>query len=355
MLQEACAAPVSPTCRAFQPSRYTKPQVDNLTHSAVGLFLSRAGLNRISPHATPLLLLSANGPDCDVVSAAWGSLAYLNYHRHLTHSVLLLPVMVLLPVLLLRFVFRRQVRWGVDLGIAAVGTLSHLALDWTNVYGIRLLLPASSEWFRGDLTSVVDPWIWGVCLLAVLAPLLARLVGSEIGGPRRPAGRGLAIFALAFVLLYNTGRGVLHRRAVEMLEARIYNGSAPLRVAAFPHMFNPFVWRGLVETPEAHYIYRVDVNQNFDPAGGEALLKPEAHTAIGIAGNSPVFRDFLAFSQFPYWRVTPYPEPPGSVEVEARDLRFSTERDAGFVATAVVDSVGRVVDAHFRFGSARPR
>jgi len=65
--------------------------MDNLTHTAVGLFLSRAGLNRLTPSATPILLIAANFPDADVVSAAGGWLTYLHYHRHLTHLVMRAP------------------------------------------------------------------------------------------------------------------------------------------------------------------------------------------------------------------------------------------------------------------------
>ena len=39
--------------------------MDNITHSLTGLMLSRAGLNRISPEATWVLLLAANAPDID--------------------------------------------------------------------------------------------------------------------------------------------------------------------------------------------------------------------------------------------------------------------------------------------------
>ena len=61
--------------------------MDPLTHTATGLLLSRAGLNRWTPLATPILILAANAPDIDVVTAAGGSLNYLHYHRHLTHSL----------------------------------------------------------------------------------------------------------------------------------------------------------------------------------------------------------------------------------------------------------------------------
>ena len=76
--------------------------MDNLTHTAIGLFLSRAGLNRLTPRATPILLLAANAPDLDVVSWFGGSLNYLHYHRHLTHSLAALPLMVILSVAAVR-------------------------------------------------------------------------------------------------------------------------------------------------------------------------------------------------------------------------------------------------------------
>ena len=66
------------------------------------------------------------------------------------------------------------------------------------------------------------------------------------------------------------------------------------------------------------------------------------------------FTDFLQFSQFPYWTVTPVPEPPNSRRVEAMDLRFGTPSAPAFVASAVVDGAGRVVESGFEFGKVRP-
>src|SRR3954462_6785810 len=126
--------------------------MDNLTHTAIGLFLSRAGLRRLSPYATPVILIAANAPDVDIVSATRGSLNYLHYHRHLTHSLIAMPVMAILPVLLVRAVSRKPVHWAGAFLAALVAVATHLLLDFTNVYGIRLLLPFSSEWLRLDLT-----------------------------------------------------------------------------------------------------------------------------------------------------------------------------------------------------------
>jgi len=211
--------------------------MDNLTHSAIGLFLSRAGLNRLTPRATPILLLAANFPDVDIVSAGGGSLGYMHYHRHITHSLAALPVLAILAVAIVRFAGRKPVNWKGALLIAAIGIGSHLLLDWTNIYGIRMLLPFSAEWLRLDTTNVVDLWIWAVCLLGIAGPFLGRLVGSEItsGSTRaRHHGRGFAIFALLFVLFYDLGRGALHARAVASLSSRLYEGSLPERVFAAP-------------------------------------------------------------------------------------------------------------------------
>src|ERR1043165_3307721 len=99
--------------------------MDNLTHTAIGLFLSRAGLNRLTPLATPILLLAANAPDIDILSATGGSLAYLRYHRHLTHSLVALPLMALLPVALVRLVSRKSIRWPGAIVAALIGVASH--------------------------------------------------------------------------------------------------------------------------------------------------------------------------------------------------------------------------------------
>src|SRR5205085_11778937 len=191
--------------------------MDNLTHTAIGLFLSRAGLGRWSPRATPIVLLAANAPDIDVLSAAGGSLNYLHFHRHLTHSLVGMPLMALGAVLLVRLVTRKPVQWLGAFWAAFIAVASHLLLDLTNIYGIRLLLPFSSDWQRLDLTNVIDLWIWAALLVGILGPFLGRLVGAEISSGTvrtRHYGRGFAWFALIFVLLYNCGRGVLHARAV---------------------------------------------------------------------------------------------------------------------------------------------
>ena len=320
--------------------------MDPLTHTAVGLFLSRAGLNRWTPRAAPILLLAANAPDIDGFMGVGGPLDYLHYHRHLTHSLAAMPVMALLPVLFVRVVGRKPVHWVGAYFAALAAVASHLALDLTNSYGIRLLLPFSDRWFRLDLASLIDLCIWAVLLIAVAGPFLSRLVGSEIQSRRirdSRHGRGFAIFALLFLMLYYGGREVLHTRATESLNARLYRDETPRSVAAFPNAVNPMRWRGLVETSDFFALAEIDLNGDFDPSQATYLYKPEADPAIDAARRSHTIREFLRFSQFPYWQVTPVTEPEGGRLVEVFDLRFGDPQSPGFMASALVDSANRVV------------
>ncbi len=331
--------------------------MDNLTHTATGLFLARTGLNRATPGATAILLLAANAPDIDVVSAAGGWVNYLHYHRHFTHSLIAMPLMAVLPVVIVR-AFGQKVRWINALLISLIAVGSHLLLDWTNLYGIRLLLPFSGEWFRLDTTSVVDIWIWAAFLIALAAPALSRLVGSEIKSRderNRSHGRGWAIAALSFLLIYDAGRVALHSRAIGMLDSRTYRGSEPIRSAAFPDPANPLRWRGLVETQRSYAILDVDVTGEIQPDDAEFLNKPALTPAIAAARSSPTFQEFIRFSQFPLWRVRPSPQVEGAEIVDLLDLRFGTPQEPGFIATAHVNAQGHVQSATFQFGRIRPR
>ena len=332
--------------------------MDNFTHTAIGLFLARAGAGKWSPRATAILLVASNAPDIDVVTGAAGPLAYLHYHRGITHALVAMPVLALLSVVLVRLAGRKPLYWPGALAAAMLGVAFHLLLDWTNVYGIRLLLPFSGRWLRLDSTAVVDLWIWAIAAAALVGPFLARMVGSEIasgGAKPRHHGRAAAVFALAAVMVLECGRLILHGRAVAMLEARAYQGDSPTRVAALPNPFNPLRWRGLAETPAFYAVTDLDVTGDFDPTRALILYKPDADPALDAAARTPVFREFLRFNQCPLWRVTPAPALDGGRLVELFDLRFGTPSAPGFQATALVDAQLRVLDATFRFGALRPR
>ncbi len=328
--------------------------MDNLTHTLTGLALSRAGLHRACPRAAFLMMLAANAPDIDAVSALSGSITYLQYHRHITHSIAALPLVALLPVVLMRLFSRGPFAWRGAYLISIAGVASHLALDGANQYGVRYLLPFSDRWFSLDAVAVVDLWIWAALLVSVLAPALGTLVSSEIGGQKN-SGRGAAIFALCFLLLYTGARKVLQDRALAELDSRVYTGGVPRRTGAFPTAVNPLLWRGVVDGEEFAAVFDVNLLKEFDPHAGQYFYKPKDVPAIEKIQEAGEFKTFLGFARFPLWWALPVPGEEGSMLVSAVDLRFASPRRPGFVATAVVNARMEVMRPRFEFGTADVR
>jgi inner membrane protein len=289
-----------------------------------------------------------------VASAAGGLLSYLGYHRHLTHSLLLAPAIALACVAAVRLISRKPIDWRMGFLVALAGVASHLALDWTNVYGIRLLLPFSSRWLRLDTTSVVDPWIWAALLLSLAAPAIARLVGGEIGDPGRP-GRAAAVCALAFLLLYNGARAVFHERALAVLDSRIYSGAPARRIAAFPDAVNPFRWRGLVEGEASYTLFDFNIRSEFDPTAGAVFHQAGNSVAIRKAESEEPFQDFLRFSQYPLWTAIPVSEPQNGLQIQLSDMRFGVPPRVGFSVVAIFDEQLRQVTSHVSFMATQPR
>jgi inner membrane protein len=317
--------------------------MDNLTHTLTGLMLSRAGLNRFYPRADLLLIIAANAPDSDIVTIVRGPLYYFEHHRGITHSIAAMPVMALLSVLLVCAICRSMRGWLAAWAIATVAVASHLLLDWTNTYGIRMFLPFSPRWLHLDLNNLFDLVIWAVLLLGWLGPMMGRLVSAEMGA-KSGAGRGMAMFALSLFLIYDFGRSLSHQRALDILNSREYQGGPPIQVAAFPGpAISPFVWQGWIARPEFDIQFLVNVRQQFDPTAGRIVYKPAPSPAIDAARQANTVRVFLRFSQYPLWSVTATDSPEGAHEVAVTDWRFP------FSAQALVDASNHVISSSFHY------
>ncbi len=316
--------------------------MDNLTHSLTGLALSRAGLNRFCPHSGFLLILAANVPDIDMVSLFEGPLRNLEIHRGYTHSLLCLPLMALIPVAITAAATRRRLPWLAAWLISCIAVASHLLLDWSMSYGIRLLLPFSSRWFHLDIFSLVDWILLAVLVLAWTGPLLGRLVSEEIGD-HKTGGRGLAIFALLFLLFYGGFRAVMHQRVIAALESRIYNDflHGPVKhMAAFPQSMNPLAWSAIVAGENADLRYDVLAYADFDPATGELFYQAPWNAMLQKVSKTEAFRYYLYFMRFPYWEVKPGLD--GTEAIILTDLRFGRPGESFLVVRALVNANGEI-------------
>jgi inner membrane protein len=155
---------------------------------------------------------------------------------------------------------------------------------------------------------------------------LFGLIDREIGARRHgPRGRVAATLALAGIVLMWGLRDYEHRRAVQALGARTYNGVDPLRASAYPKVLDPFHWDGVVETPAFFALAPVEsLAPEVDPEGNlEIRYKPEETPVTLAAKNSYIGRVFLDWAQYPITETETLQPPEKGYIVLFQDLRYA--------------------------------
>lgn len=297
--------------------------------------MGRAGLNRKTALATLTLTLAAEAPDLDVIGRLRGSAFGFAHHRGFTHSFVgvLLDALVVVGFVYLIWRLRGRrtndpklpPRWGLLFFYACLAGLSHILLDFTNNYGVRPFWPFSEKWYSWDIVFIVEPVMLVLLVLGLVVPSLFSLIDKEIGArPHGPRGRVAATLALVGIFLMWGLRDYEHRRAVNALEARTYNGADPIRVSAYPDWIDPFHWYGVVETPAFFALAPVDsLGPQVDPDDRlEIRFKPE-ETAITLAAkNSYMGRRYLDWAQYPITETETLEPPQEGYIVRLQDLRY---------------------------------
>ncbi len=371
--------------------------MEPITHLLTGACLARTGFNRKAAYATLAMTIAAEIPDCDTLWSVDGPVAGFQHHRGITHTFVGLPFEGLAVVgfvwLVHRWRTRRAdaaatqvsapasvygadqpvvrpltaapVRWGLLYGFTLVALLSHILLDWTNNYGVRPFFPFNSRWYAGSFVFIVEPVMLALLAIALIAPALFGLVGSEVGA-RRPVfqGRVWAIFALVAIVGLWGWRWVEHDDAVQLASTANYGpegsvGAEVLRVTASPYPGNPFRWHTVVETPGFYQIGAVDTLRDtvFTNPEQDLFDKPADTPATQAAKQSRLGRVYLDWSSWPLVAEIgpsiPEDAPAGATgwtEVRFVDLRFMYDtlmmqgRTKPPISGAVyVDASGRVV------------
>jgi inner membrane protein len=368
--------------------------MEPVTHFMTGACLARAGFNRRAAYATLAMTLAAEAPDLDVLWSLRGPIAGFQHHRGITHTLVGLPFEGLVIVgavwLVHRWRLRRAsaapmlpppnepvayqpiqrpltaapVRWGLLYGFVLIALLSHLLLDWTNNYGVRPFFPFNPRWYAGSFVFIFEPVLFGVLVLALIAPALFGLISSEVGA-LKPAfrGRGWAICALVAIVCLWGWRWVEHDDAVELASTAAYGpdsqGAEVLRVTASPYPGNPYRWHTVAETPAFYQVAAIDTLRSTVETNPEQdiFYKPATTPAVQAARRSLLGDVYLDWSSWPLVAdigpAVPADAPPGApewTEVSFRDLRFMYDtslmqgrRDPPLSAVAYVDADQRVV------------
>lgn len=190
--------------------------------------------------------LAAIFPDIDILARMADSLTYLNAHRGITHSLVMLPVWAwLLAWVLAR---GRRCPRGVAgyFGIVALGLLVHIFGDWITPWGTRLLAPLSARTFSLNTTFIIDP----VITVLLAAGLLA---GRYLDSTRT------ACTALALIAIYIGLQAHLQREAAGVAHAYAAREVPDASVHVLPQPFSPAHWRLLLATPEAYHEAELDL------------------------------------------------------------------------------------------------
>jgi inner membrane protein len=306
--------------------------LEPITHFLTGACMGRAGLNRKTALATATVTLAAEAPDLDVFSRLRGPVFGLAHHRGFTHSLLGLVLVSAVVVGFMYLVWRiggRKVkdpnlppRWGLLFVFAYLAGLSHLLLDFTNNYGVRPFWPFSERWISWDIVFIVEPIILVLLVAGLVLPALFSLVNEEIGARRKgPQGRLAAILALIGVVALWGLRDYEHRKAVNALESRLYQGADPVRASAYPLWWNPFQWNGVVETRNFFATVLVDsAISDVDPDDAMQIhYKPEETPVTLAAKKSYLGRVYLDWAKYPLTETETLDQ--GYI-VRFEDLRF---------------------------------
>ncbi len=331
--------------------------MEPVTHALTSIALGRAGLNKITRAATPLLLVSGLIADVDWVTRLGGAATFLRGHRTVTHSLVGTVAIIAAVAAASWFTGRKYSKFALGifpaLTICAIGAGAHLLFDLLNGYGVKLLWPFSQKWYAWDLVDSVDSWILFFLLVGLLVPELFRLVLEEIGSkPKRHGRQRGAIVGLIFVIVVIAGRAFAHQRAIAILDSREYRGQTPLVVAAFPKPSNPLLWSGVVETDNAVINLEVPVGpgREFDPELADVHFKPDASVTLKNAVGTPTAIEFLNFARFPLASVQPEGD---GFQVRLRDMRFASELAGrrGIIAVVDINAQSLVISEDLEFDS----
>ncbi len=298
--------------------------------------MGRAGLNRKSALATLTVTLAAEVPDLDVLARVRGPAFAFAHHRGFTHSFLGVPIdaaVVVGFVYLIWLLRGRKVkdpnlppRWGMLFFFACLAGLSHLLLDFTNNYGVRPFWPFWEKWYSWDIVFIFEPIMFTCLLLGLIVPGLFALIDTEVGARRRgPRGRIAATVALIAVVGLWIVRDYEHRRAVNALDACTYNGAEPVSVGAYPDLWNPFQWYGVVETTNFFALAPVDsTGPEVDPEGEMQIRYKPEETAITLAAKrSYLGRVYLSWARYPITQTETLDSGECGYIVDFQDLRFA--------------------------------
>ncbi len=296
--------------------------MDTLTHAISGAVLGRAlaGTRLATPtHAAAVGFLAAAFPDGDSV-LQWlvDPLSYINLHRGLTHSLIMLPLWALMIALACAWLFGRgrSFDWRQAFPLVALALVVHIAADVITSYGTQVFAPLSDYKASYPATFIIDPWFTGLLLAGLLFSLIRR----------SPVPARASLFLLT---CYVGFQAVLLEKARDFGER--YARAAELEdvvVSALAQPLSPFNWRVVIAHGDDYHIAQVNLRRSSPVVADEhagllrriaAEYRPlddavwhriprfgegEQAAWVRAAWQQPAFAEYRRFAKFPVLQAT---------------------------------------------------
>ena len=218
--------------------------MDTVTHALIGAVTARACTkvkNEKSRDHSLLFIaaLAAAFPDIDYVFFWLNPYRFItDWHRGITHSIIMLPVWAMILSTTAFFVMNRQIPFRTVFGYISVGLLTHIIADLITLYGLKLFTPLNDQRFALSLVFDFDPWIGLIALLGMVFGL----------NNRRNAVFGLIVIGIYISLLF-----YFQQSALAVIDARTRTNQIQTdNIYVLPQPFMPFHWT-LVIDRQAYY------------------------------------------------------------------------------------------------------
>ena len=226
--------------------------MDTLTHALSGALLARAMAPGAVPRAIPRRVaagfFACAAPDLDFIAGLAGPVAYLENHRGVTHSLVLLPVWAIGVAWVLARLLREPQGWRALYAMSAAAIALHIACDVITSYGTMIFAPLSDWRAAIGTTFIIDLWFSGI--------IVGGLIASAIAWRSRLP----AVAALAVLTGYVGYQFVQRQHALEF--ARQYADAHALTYAhvdAQPRPVSPFNWTVFVSDDERHRFAHINL------------------------------------------------------------------------------------------------
>ncbi len=315
--------------------------MDTITHGLSGTLVGYAARDKFKKIPPKLLVyfftFSTIFPDFDILFRLVSEQSYLNNHRGITHSIILLPLwgilLSLFFVSILKYkIFLKKhteeipainIKTFIELYIISIfGIIFHIAADLITTYGTMILLPIDNQKFAYGSVFIIDLIFTGIIVVGILFSHFCRKYSKS--------PQIAQIFTILLIAYVGTTQ-VLKINALEKakLNFDLESNEQYYSFTILPQPLSPFKWKVYAYHSSTEVFYSTTLNLldktetptwDYAPKWG---TNPDWQPLAKMAWKDNNFAQIRHFFALPAFHSIQENE--GSVCLFFQDLRFSNK------------------------------